>query len=206
MRFSWLSLKKTLAILWIWLWAWLLAWLTLWFMSDKFTYIQKRFSYFFTTDETKILEEREKAWWQTTQALIAIWWWWLMWNWYWNGLQKYSNLPEAYCDFIFAAFSEEIGFLGNLFLLFLYIRMFRYVLKHLQKVQDPQLKLVWVWIISLIIVQTFVNIWVNVQILPTTWIALPFVSAGWSSLMVNCIELLLLYKIIKAENKVLPLR
>jgi cell division protein FtsW (lipid II flippase) len=84
--------------------------------------------------------------------------------------------------------------------------MFRYVLKHLQKVQDPQLKLIWVWIISLIIVQTFVNIWVNVQILPTTWIALPFVSAWWSSLMVNCIELLLLYKIIKMENKVLPLR
>ena len=205
-RFSWLSLKKTLAILWIWLWAWILAWLTLWFMSDKFTYIQKRFSYFFTTDETKILEEREKAWWQTTQALIAIWWWWLMWNWYGNGLQKYSNLPEAYCDFIFAAFSEEIWFIWNLFLIFLYVRMFRYVLKHLQKVQDPQLKLIWVWIISLIIVQTFVNIWVNVQILPTTWIALPFVSAWWSSLMVNCIELLLLYKIIKMENKVLPIK
>ncbi len=205
-RFSWLSLKKTLAILWIWLWAWLLAWLTLWLMSEKFSYITKRFEYFFTTDETKILEEREKAGWQTTQALIAIWWWWLMWNWYWNGLQKYSNLPEAYCDFIFAAFSEEIGFLWNLFLIFLYVRMFRYVLKHLQKVQDTQLKLVWVWIISLIIVQTFVNIWVNVQLLPTTWIALPFISAGWSSLMVNCIELLLLYKIIKVENKVLPLR
>ena len=203
-RFSWLKLKKTLAILWIWLWAWLIAWLTLGLVSDKFSYITKRFEYFFTTDKEKIEDERERTWWQITQALIAIWWWWLMWNGYGNGLQKYSNLPEAYCDFIFAAFSEEIWFIWNLFLIALYVRMFRYVLKHLQKINDPQLKLIWVWIISLIIIQTFVNMWVNVQILPTTWITLPFISAWWSSLMVNCIELLLLYKIIKTENKVLP--
>ena len=205
-RFSWLKLKKTLSILWIWLWAWLIAWLTLGLVSDKFSYITKRFEYFFTTDKEKLEEERERTWWQTTQALIAIGWWGLFWNWYGNGLQKYSNLPEAYCDFIFAAFSEEIGFIWNIFLIALYLRMFRYVLKHLQKVNDPQLKLIWVWIISLIIVQTCVNMWVNVQIIPTTWITLPFVSAWWISLMINCIELLLLYKIIKIENKVLPVK
>ena len=205
-RFSWLKLKKTLAILWIWLWAWLIAWLTLGLVSNKFSYITKRFEYFFTTNKEKIEEERERTWWQTTQALIAIWWWWFLWNGYGNGLQKYSNLPEAYCDFIFAAFSEEIWFIWNLVLILLYIRMFWYVLKHLQKVNDPHLKLIWVWIISLIIIQTFVNMWVNVQIIPTTWITLPFISAGWSSLMVNCIELLLLYKILKTENKVLPVK
>ena len=205
-RFSWLSLKKTLSILWIWLFAWLFAGLTLGLVSSKFSYITKRFEYFFTTDKEKLEEERERTWWQTTQALIAIGWWWLMWNWYGNWLQKYSNLPEAYCDFIFAAFSEEIWFFWNLLLIALYIWMFRYVLKHLQKVNDPQLKLIWVWIISLIIIQTLVNMWVNVKILPTTWITLPFISAGWSSLMVNCIELLLLYKIIKTENKVLPVK
>ena len=204
--YSWLKLKKTLAILWIWLWAWLIAWLTLWLINEKFDYITKRFEYFFTLDKEKIQSEREITWWQTTQALIAIGWWGLFGNGYGNGLQKYSNLPEAYCDFIFAAFSEEIWFIWNLFLIGLYIWMFWYVLKHLQKVQDPQLKLIWVWIISLIIIQTFVNMWVNVQIIPTTWITLPFVSAGWSSLMVNCIELLLLYKILKTENKVLPVK
>ena len=205
-RFSWLKLKKTLAILWIWLWAWLIAWLTLGLVNDKFSYITKRFEYFFTTNKEKIEEERERTGWQTTQALIAIWWWWLFGNGYGNGLQKYSNLPEAYCDFIFAAFSEEIWFFWNLFLIALYVRMFRYVLKHLQKVQDPQLKLIWIWIISIIIIQTFVNMWVNVQIIPTTWITLPFISAWWSSLMVNCIELLFLYKILKTENKLLPVR
>lgn len=205
-RYSWLSLKKTATILAIWLIAWVFAWLTLWLVSDRFVYIQNRFTYFFTSDKEKVEAEREKTWRQTTQALIAIWWGGFLWNWYWNWLQKYSNLPEAYCDFIFAAFSEEIWFVWNIFLIALYVRMFRYVLKHLQKVSDPQLKLVWIWIISLIIVQTFVNMWVNVQIIPTTWITLPFVSAWWSSLMVNCIELLLLYKILQTENKVLPVK
>ena len=205
-RFSWLNLKKTLIILWIWLWAWLIAWLTLGLVNDKFDYITKRFQYFFTVDKSKIEEERERTWWQTTQALIAIWWWWFFWNGYGNWLQKYSNLPESYCDFIFAAFSEEIWFFWNMILIGLYIWMFWYVLKHIQKVNDPQLKLIWIWIISLIIVQTFVNMWVNVQIIPTTWITLPFISAWWSSLMVNCIELLLLYKILQTENKVLPVK
>ncbi len=205
-RFSWLSLKKTVTILAIWLFAWVIAWLTLGLVNKRFSYIQNRFSYFFTSDKEKIEAEREKTWRQTTQALIAIWWWWFFGNGYGNGLQKYSNLPEAYCDFIFAAFSEEIWFFWNMILIALYIRMFWYVLRHLQKVNDPQLKLIWVWIISLIIVQTFVNIWVNIQIIPTTWITLPFISAWWSSLMVNCIELLLLYKILKSENRVLPIK
>lgn len=205
-RYSWLSLKKTVTILAIWLFAWVFAWLTLGLVNKRFVYIQNRFSYFFTSDKEKVEAEREKTWWQTTQALIAVWWWWFFGNGYGNGLQKYSNLPEAYCDFIFAAFSEEIWFLGNMLLIGLYVWMFWYVLKHLQKVNDPQLKLIWVWIISLIIVQTFVNMWVNVQIIPTTWITLPFISAWWSSLMVNCIELLLLYKILQTENKVLPVK
>ena len=205
-RYSWLSLKKTATILAIWLFAWVFAWLTLWLVNKRFTYIQNRFSYFFTSDKEKIEAEREKTWWQTTQALIAIGGGWFLGNGYGNGLQKYSNLPEAYCDFIFAAFSEEIWFVWNMLLIALYVRMFWYVLKHLQKVNDPQLKLIWVWIISLIIVQTFVNIWVNIQIIPTTWITLPFISAWWSSLMVNCIELLLLYKILQTENKVLPVK
>ena len=205
-RYSWLSLKKTATILAIWLFAWVFAWLTLWLVNKRFAYIQNRFSYFFTSDKEKIEAEREKTWWQTTQALIAIGWGGFLGNWYGNGLQKYSNLPEAYCDFIFAAFSEEIWFVWNMLLIALYVRMFWYVLKHLQKVNDPQLKLIWVWIISLIIVQTFVNIWVNIQIIPTTWITLPFISAWWSSLMVNCIELLLIYKILQTENKVLPVK
>lgn len=204
-RYSWLNLKKTLAILGIALFSWVTFWLTFWKLIWNW-YIYNRFSNFFTRDQEKLQNEKETVWWQTTQALIAIWWWWFRWNWYGHWLQKYSNLPESYCDFIFAAFSEEVWFVWNMILIGLYIRMFRYVLKHLQKINDPQLKLIWVWLISLIMIQVFVNIWVNVHLLPTTWITLPFISAWWSALMINCIEILLLYKILQTENKVLPVK
>ena len=123
-----------------------------------------------------------------------------------KGLQKFSYIPEAQSDFIFAAFSEEIGFVGNIFLLSLYCRMFFYFLKHLQYIRDPQSKMIGVGIISILMVQTFVNIGVNVQIIPNTGVTLPFVSAGGTSLLISCIELMILYKILKSEEKKNPIR
>lgn len=54
-----------------------------------------------------------------------------------------------------------------------------------------------VGIISLIIIQAFVNMWVNLRILPNTWLTLPFISYGGTAMMVNIIEIVLLYKITK---------
>jgi cell division protein FtsW (lipid II flippase) len=54
-----------------------------------------------------------------------------------------------------------------------------------------------VGIISLILVQVFVNIGVNIKILPNTWLTLPFLSYWWTALMVNLMEIIILYKIIK---------
>jgi cell division protein FtsW len=120
---------------------------------------------------------------------------------YGKGLQKFGYIPEAQSDFIFAAYSEEIGFVGNLFLIFLYCRLFFYFLKHLQHIRDPQNKMIGVGIISILIIQTFVNIGVNIQIIPNTGVTLPFVSAGGSSLLISCIELMILYKILKSEER-----
>jgi cell division protein FtsW len=61
---------------------------------------------------------------------------------YGKGLQKFGYIPEAQSDFIFSAFSEEIGFMGNLALLALYCWLFRYFLKKLQEVKDPQSKMI----------------------------------------------------------------
>jgi cell division protein FtsW len=79
--------------------------------------------------------------------------------------------------------------------------MFFYFLKNLQRIRDPQSKMIGVGIISILMVQTFVNIGVNVQIIPNTGVTLPFISAGGSSLLISCIELLLLYKILASETK-----
>ena len=110
-----------------------------------------------------------------------------------------GQLPEAYSDMIFAAFSEEIGFVGNMLLFALYMGLFFSVLKQLCQVRDPQLKTLAIGIISLIIVQVFVHIGVNLEILPNTGLTLPFVSHGGTALMINLIELALLYKILRGK-------
>lgn len=110
-----------------------------------------------------------------------------------------GQLPEAYSDMIFAAFSEEIGFVGNMLLFALYMGLFFTVLKQLSQVRYPQLKTLAIGIISLIIVQVFVHIGVNLEILPNTGLTLPFVSHGGTALMINLIELALLYKILRGK-------
>jgi cell division protein FtsW (lipid II flippase) len=138
-----------------------------------------------------------REWWQIQQGLIAIWAWGFFCQWYWKGLQKMWQLPEAYSDMIFAAYSEEIGFFGNMILFALYIWMFILVLKRIPYIKDPQMKVLCVWIIYLIVVQVFVHVGVNVEVLPNTWLTLPFVSHWWTALLINLIELTLLYKLIE---------
>lgn len=160
---------------------------------SRFTYIQRRIDYFVNPNSDT---EQRWIWWQTQQALIAVGGWGFIWNGYGKWLQKFGYIPEAQSDFIFASFAEEIGFLGNAFLLILYFLLAWYVLKALPQVKNDYDRLFAVWLISMIIVQVFINIWVNINILPLTWLTLPFVSHGWSALIVNIIQLVLLQKIV----------
>lgn len=165
-------------------------------VSDKFAYIQKRFTYFISSN---VDPQAKQIWWQNEQALLAIGGGGLLGKWYGKWLQKFGFIPEAQSDFIFAAFSEEIWFLGNIVLLGLYIYIAYYFLTRLRYIKDDHRKIIGIGILSLILVQAFVNIWVNVKILPNTWLTLPFISYWWTALMVNFIEIVLLYKIIRKE-------
>ena len=79
---------------------------------------------------------------------------------------------------IFAAFSEEIGLVGNLLIFALYIFMFVIVLRHIPSLRDIHMKVLAIGLISLIIVQVFVHVGVNLDILPNTGLTLPFISHG----------------------------
>ncbi len=81
----------------------------------------------------------------------------------------------------------------------LYIGLFISVLARLSQIRDPQLRTLAVGIVSLIIVQVFVHVGVNLDILPNTGLTLPFVSHGGTALMINLIELALLYKILRGK-------
>jgi len=165
--------------------------------TSKFDYIQERMAYFLGFSED---EENRDIGRQNQQALIAIWWWWLMGNGYWKWLQKLWYIPEAQSDFIFSAFSEEVWFIGNVFLLWLYFFFAYFALIKLTKVKSFYFKIVAAWLLSLIIVQVGINLWVNLKLLPNTWLTLPFVSFWWTALMVNLIEVVLLYKILYKED------
>lgn len=192
-RYKWAKLKYLLTICTIW---GLIGLMTITIFPQKFWYITERLS-FFVNEKTE--ENQKSIGRQTQQALIGIGWWWFWWQWYGKWLQKFGQIPEAQSDFIFAALSEEIGFVGNMFIILLYFLIAYYTLTKLYTIKDQYSKLIAVWLLSLIMVQTFVNIGVNTSILPNTGLTLPFMSYWGTALMVNLIEIIIIYKIL--ENK-----
>jgi cell division protein FtsW len=186
-------------ILWIMFW-WIASGLVIGgiagMVSDRFAYIQKRFTYFISSN---VDPQAKQIWWQNEQALLAIGGWWLLGKWYGKWLQKFWFIPEAQSDFVFAAFSEEIGFVGNMFLLWLYFYIAYYFITRIRNIKDEHGKMIGMGILSLILIQAFVNIWVNIKILPNTGLTLPFISYGGTALMVNFMEIILLYKILKRK-------
>lgn len=92
-------------------------------------------------------------------------------------------LPEYQTDFIFASFSEELGLVGGLILLFLYFILLFRILK-IASVADSHFgRLIAHGIFFVIFVQVMINIGMNMGILPITGITLPLVSYGGSSLV-----------------------
>jgi len=193
-RYAGAKIKYILWIMFGWIAAGLFAGGIAGLVSDKFSYIQKRFTYFISSS---VDPQAKQIWRQNEQALLAIGGWWLLGKWYGKWLQKFWFIPEAQSDFVFAAFSEEIGFVGNMILLSLYLYIAYYFLTRLRTIKDEHAKMIGIGILSLILIQAFVNIWVNIKILPNTWLTLPFISYWWTALMVNFMEIILLYKILK---------
>ncbi len=152
-----------------------------WSKRNTITYITERFDNFLSDNKTSIQDKTINF--QTLQWLIAIWSWWFFWLGFWKSIQKFWYLPEVQWDFIFSVIWEELWFIWILFLLLLYLMIAYRWFSIAQRVNDPFGKYLAVWLTSWIMIQTFVNIWVNLNIIPLTWITLPFISYGWSSLL-----------------------
>lgn len=96
-------------------------------------------------------------------------------------------LPEAHTDFIFAVISEELGFFG-VFLVMLFFAIFFFrSFAILKKVRNDFEAYVIVGVTGLIFVEMFINIGMNLGIMPVVGIALPFVSYGGSSVIASFI-------------------
>jgi cell division protein FtsW len=118
-----------------------------------------------------------------------------------NGIQKYYYLPERHTDFIFSIIAEELGFLGSLFVIMLYVLMAFIGFKIIKNSQDIYGKYLAFGIISLVMVQAIINLFVATGLSPTTGITLPFISYGGSSLLALMTAFGILINIIKeGEN------
>ena len=99
-----------------------------------------------------------------------------------EGILK-DKVPEAHTDYIIAVISEEFGTVLVLFLLIIFLFIGYKVLNRIFLEKNEFLKLALTGLVSLIIIQTFIHIGVNIRLLPTTGMTLPFLSYGGSSLI-----------------------
>lgn len=144
-------------------------------------YITQRIDNFLDKNEDAIKNKTINH--QTKQWLIAIWSWWFRWKWFWGSIQKYWYLPEVQWDFIFAAWIEELWFIWWLTLLLLYMYIWYRWLYIANHVKDNFWKYAAIWISTRILWQAFINIWVNLNIVPLTGLTLPFISYWGSSML-----------------------
>jgi len=98
-----------------------------------------------------------------------------------------DRVPEAHTDYMFAIIAEEFGAILLLLLIIIFLFFSYKVLHKLLDEKDEYTKLVLVGLISLLLIQTFIHIGVNIRLLPTTGITLPFLSYGGSSIIGNAI-------------------
>ncbi len=92
-------------------------------------------------------------------------------------------LPEAQNDFIFAVISEELGFLGVVLVLSLYSLLFWRVFRVIRKTNNDFAIYFLIGSMGLIFIQMFINIGMNLGIMPVVGLSLPFISYGGSSLL-----------------------
>jgi len=101
-----------------------------------------------------------------------------------EGIQtQLQFLPEKHTDFIFAAISEELGFLGSFVLLTVLFLFFLMFIKIIEKAKDPSARAFTTGVFLVLLTETIIHIGMNMGLLPITGVVLPFVSAGGSALL-----------------------
>jgi rod shape determining protein RodA len=107
-----------------------------------------------------------------------------------HGTQSQLNfLPEKHTDFMFASINEEFGFLGSFLVLSSFWFLFYLLTNIIRQSRDRFGQLLAGGVLIMYGYQVFVNIGMNIGIVPVTGISLPFLSYGGSFLVVAMIGL-----------------
>ncbi len=130
-----------------------------------------------------------------------------------NGIQKLFYLPEAHTDFLFSVIGEELGLIGVSAVIALYSLLIWRAFTMAQEAEQAGLHFsafiaygLGIWLGF----QSFVNMGVNMGVLPTKGLTLPLMSYGGSSMMVMCCAIALLYRVHSetsaVNSQVVPVR
>ncbi|TMH02074.1 MAG: putative lipid II flippase FtsW [Betaproteobacteria bacterium] len=135
---------------------------------------------------------------QLTHSLIAF----GRGEWFGVGLgasvEKLLYLPEAHTDFLLAVIAEELGFIGVVVVicLFAWLLLRTYAIgRQAGRLERPFAALVAHGIGMWLGVQTFINAGVNMGVLPTKGLTLPFLSFGGSGIVANCMAVAILLRV-----------
>ncbi|MDR0233475.1 MAG: putative lipid II flippase FtsW [Zoogloeaceae bacterium] len=135
---------------------------------------------------------------QQFHAKLAFW----RGSWFGSGLggsvEKHLYLPEAHTDYLFAVIGEELGLIGTIVVTILFALIVRraFAIGRLCVDLDRLYPALVAMGIGLWLgLQTFINMGVNVSLLPVTGMTLPFMSYGGSGLVVNCVALGILLRV-----------
>lgn len=116
--------------------------------------------------------------------------------------QKLFYLPAAHTDFIFAIVGEELGFIGAGFLILLFVLFGALGMMIVFRAKSAFHQLFALGLVTLVLIEAAINIGVSTGALPTKGLALPFISYGGSSLVVNMILVGLLLNLSRERSDV----
>ncbi len=112
-----------------------------------------------------------------------------------NSLQKYSYLPEAHTDFIFAILGEELGLAGTMLVIILFLLFAFFGIRVCLKTKDYFGRVLAAGLTAVIVVPAIINMSVVTGLIPVTGLTLPFISSGGSSLMISMVSVGILLNI-----------
>ena len=112
-----------------------------------------------------------------------------------QSVQAFGYLPEAVNDSIFAILGETFGFIGVVVIIVIFFALLLRIMKVMDHVIDPTLKLIVAGAFGLIATHVLVNIGAMTGVFPLTGVTLPFLSFGGTSLLFTMLGLGLVFQI-----------
>jgi cell division protein FtsW len=144
-------------------------------------------------------KDYQGAGWQPAHGLFAM----SSGGWFGKGIsasqQKWGSLPEAHTDYIFAVLGEELGLVGTLLVLVLFLTIAYAGIRVAVRTKDPFIRYMSAGITIWLTAQMMINIGMVLALLPVIGIPLPLVSYGGSALLPSLVALGLLISFARRE-------